>query len=411
MALANGIGDLYVADPTLVLELNTGATTGLDPVDHKICVPGGPVSSVAASPDASASAGASATAGACPSPTIKAPTQLAFSADTTDAAKQYLATANGTRDIYRINIVDLTVQAPITMSDDVTAIAHPKGNTLYVALAGSKTLMYVGDSDTTASNGASMSKGVPDILAADARDTHVVAAKTGEPWVAIVDASGTVNYPTLPQGGNVVAIAIARDEGAAYVATTGPNRLYRIDLVKHTVLWSPSLPEEPTAVAALDHYAVVAAGPKLYKVQKSGASLWATTSSDVLALTADLDAGYVYVATSDAVTARSVATPTTSAASIALTGGAPAALAAVPNKASNLPAVHGKPTPTGGTSNNSATGTAKPHRTHAPATDTIDDIVAAGRSVDITTLLLVLGSTIIGVTLGSRYLIKRLVGE
>jgi hypothetical protein len=410
MVLANGVGDIYVADPAMVLELNTGAGNGQVSVDGHICVPGGVISAATAAPAASGSPAASAVPTACPSATVKAPTQLAFSANTSDLSKLYLATANGTPQIYRINIVDLTVQAPITMSANVSAIAHPKGNTLYVALAGSSTLMYVGDSDTTSSNGALMSKGVPDILAADARDTHVVAAKAGATWVAIVDASGSVNYPLLPDGGKVVGAAIARDEGAAYVITSGPNRLYRIDLARHTILWSPTLPETPTAVAALDHYAVVAAGPKLYKVQKSGASLWATLPGDVQQLGADLEAGYVYIATSDTLVARSVAAPADNVARLALPDGAITAMAPVPDKASNLPAGHGKPAATAGTGNGSATGTAKPRKTRAPSTDTISDIVA-GKSVDVTTLLLGLASVVIITTVGSRYLIKRLVGE
>ncbi|MFN8629895.1 MAG: hypothetical protein U0838_06095 [Chloroflexota bacterium] len=220
LVLANGSGDVYASDAKVVLEINSDwAAKGANPLDNAICVPGGVPAPASASPAASGSAtpssspAASSSGGAsaspwpatpspgCPKASIAAPTQIAFSTDL-DTKKLYLATANGTTDLYRIGIENLDVREPVVMSGKVLAIAHPKGANLYVSVAGAQFLMSLGDAENApVPTNARISQGTPDILAADSRDERLLAAKRGASWVAVVDAGDHVTLVAPSSGG------------------------------------------------------------------------------------------------------------------------------------------------------------------------------------------------------------------
>lgn len=379
LALANGVGDLYVADAQGVEEVYLKSSI----IESPIKIPA-------------------------------APSMLAFTAD-----GQTLYTADGTTDLYQIAIVNLEVSGPQKAAKAITAIAHPYGADLFLAYEGSKGLGVLVDGATAFTDGPDL-PAPADLLAADPRETRFAAAAKGDTWVAVVEPSSshvTQVGGSAGVGGKVVGLAVARAEGYVWVATTGPNRVAKVSLATGKVAASIPLDGAPTAITAIEGAAVVAIGSDLVKVRTGAASAFATASGTVLELATDLTAGFVYVATSDRVTAISVATPTASpAASVAMPSGKPAALAPVPNKGSSLVSAT-----TGGTEASAGTGasagtngssTAKPGKTHAPATDTDDapgPLRIAGR--DVTNLLLGVGALIVVVVIGSRYLIKRMVGE
>jgi hypothetical protein len=406
-ALANGVGDLYVADPQHVEEV----WLLHNQIEQAIAVP----PSATPTGSAAASGTPAAVAATCTSPAPStggpAPTALSFTAD-----GRTLYTANGSASLYTIRISDLCVMGPVAAPAPVSAIGHPKGTSLYVATAGSKTLSTLTDGTSTLADGPEIA-GTPDILAADPRDVRVVAAKRGQPWLAIVDPSlastHMVTYPggTAGIGGEVAAVAIARDESAVWVAMTGANpRVVRIDLSTGRVLNSAPLAGIPGALTAVDHGAVVSVGKTLYLVQGNKASTWAPQEAPVLQLATDLTAGYVYVATATTLSALDVTDPTATPAASVPMPGAPAALAAVPDRASSLPATGGSVKPAASGNDANAAATAKPSRTHAPSTDTVSGLVD-GRSVDPATVLLGVGALVITVAVGSRHLLKRFITD
>jgi hypothetical protein len=383
LVLANGVGDLYVADPSGVRELYLKNQT----TESLITVP-------------------------------EVPTQLAFTAD-----GQTLYTAKGTASLYRIDIATLNVSGPTTAKGPITALAHPQGSSLYLALQGSKALGVLMDGATTILDGVTLTS-VPNLLAADPQDPHVVAASTTGTWVSIIEptnAKVTQVGGTSGLGATVVAMSVARASGYVWVATANQNRVYLISLSTGQVVSSvPVSAGAPTAITALGNYAVVSVGKKLYKVVAKSVTAWATAPGTVLGLSSDLTAAFVYVATSDKVTALDVTKPTAApAASVGMPKGAPSALAPVPNKGSSLAAVGGTkagagPGSSGGTSgttNATTRATPKPKKTHAPATDTVSGFAPGSPGMDASTVLAALGALVVTVTLGSRYVIKRLVGE
>ena len=365
VVLANGVGDLYVADPKGVLEVYLKTST----IESPITVPA-------------------------------APTMLAFTAD-----------------VYQIAISSLGVTGPTHAATPIVALAHPIGSSLFVAYRGAKTLGVLVDGAATFIDGPTLPAS-PDILAADPRETRFAAAAKGDTWVAIVEPSSSKVTEVGGSGGiggKVVAMAVARAEGYVWVATSAPNRVALVSLSTGKVASSAPLDGAPTAITALGKFAVVAVGSSLVKVQAGAASAWAQASGPVLELASDLTASYAYVATADKVTALSVANPKASpAASVAVPNGAPAALAPVPNRGSSLGAAGGGDQ--GGTGASPGTGngksTAHPAtKTHAPATDTVLGDGMRISSSDLTTVFIVVGAVIVAVLVGSRLLIKRLVGE
>jgi DNA-binding beta-propeller fold protein YncE len=371
IALANGVGDLYVADSNVVNEVYLKTST----IESPITVPA-------------------------------APTMLAFTAD-----GQTLYAADGTTDLYQIRISDLAVSGPTRAPKPITAMAHPFGASLFLALAGSSSLSVLQDGATAFIAGPTL-PAAPDLLAADPRETRFAAAAKGAGWVAIVEptSSKVIRVGGASGiGGKVVAIAIARAEGEVWVATSGPDRVALVSLASGKVVSSAPLDGAPVAITALDKFAVVAVGSSLYKIKSGAASAWATASGRVLALASDLSAQYVYVATATRVTAHAVAHPqATPAASVAMPNGAPTALAPVPNRGSSLAAAGGDATANAAAANPKST--SRPAQTHAPATDALGGVAIGGRTVDLATLLAGVGAVVLAVLVGSREVIKRLVG-
>jgi hypothetical protein len=383
IALANGVGDLYVADPSGVRELYLKTQT----TESLITVP-------------------------------EIPTKLAFTPD-----GQTLYAAGGTTDLYQVDIATLNVSGPTSAKGPIVALAHPEGSALYMAFDGSKTLGVLMDQAATVLDGATLTA-APDLLAADALDPRLVAGSTSGTWVSIFEpASGKVIQVggTSGIGATVVAMSVARASGYVWVATKNQNRVFLISLSNGRVVSSvPISAGVPTAITALDDYAVVAVGSKLYKVVAKSVTPWATAAGPVVALSSDLTASFVYAATADSVTALDVTDPTAApAAAVGLPKGAPTALAPVPNRGSSLANTSG--TPTGavpsiagtsgrGSGGTDAAGTSRPGRTQAP-TDTVSGLVPGGPGMDAAAVLLGLGVLILATTLGSRYLIRRLVGE
>jgi len=390
LALANGVGDLYVADPSAkaVLEVYLKTSSIEKPID------------VQSAADA-----------------------LAFTPD-----GQTLYSSDGSTDLYQTRISDLSVTGPVKAAAPVTAIAHPMGSSLFLALQGSRQLSVLIDGSSTVIDGPTL-PAVPTLLAADSREARFAAADAGGTWVSIVEpASGKVVEANQgkPLGGKVVAMAIARAEGYVWVATTGQDRVFLISLSTGAVVNSAPLNDgPPTAIAALGNYAVVASGARLDKVVAQSVTPWATAPGQVSGLAADLYAAFLYVATTDKVTALDVADPrATPQASVTMPGGTkPGALAPVPNKGSSLTSTGGTapsagttPSATPSPSGRAAAATPgmptpTPRRTHAPATDTVPAARASGPGADLGSLLLGVGAVVVAVVVGSRYLIRRLIGE
>lgn len=379
VVLANGIGDLYVADSAGIDEVYLKASTIEKPITDLPAVP----------------------------------SLLAFTPD-----GQTLYTASGSTDLYQIKISDLSHTGPTRTSAPVTALAHPFGSSLFVATEGSRTLSVLTDGGTSFADGPTLPS-APDLLAADPRETRFAAAARDGSWVAVVEPASSKVIAVGGSsgiGGKVVAMAVARAEGYVWVATASPNRIALVSLSTGKVASSAPLDAAPTAVAALGKFAVAATGDDLWKVQGSKASAWATAPGPVLGLAADLSAQFVYAAVSDKVVALAVAHPTASpAASVVLPKGPPTALAPVPNRGSSLStsdssgAAASAPSSQGGSS---AKATTAPRKTHAPSTDTLGAL-ATGRTpgMDPATLVLIVGGVVVAVVAGSRLLIKRLVGE
>lgn len=377
IALANGIGDLYVSDPKGVLELYLKASI----IENQI-------------PDLPA-----------------APTMLEFSAN---GATLYAS--DKSTDLYQIRISDLSHSGPTRTVTPITAMAYPFGSSLFVAVRGSKTLRVLADGTASFADGPTL-PAAADLLAADPRETRFAAAAKGGSWVAIVEPASSKVISVggaAGIGGKVAAMAVARAEGYVWVATTAPNRVALVSLSTGQVASSAPLETAPTSVTALGKFAVASTGSDLFRVQGTKATAWAKAPGGVLDLAADLSAQFVYIATSDKVVALSVANPKASpAASVSLKDGAPGALAPVPNRGSSLAATTGADTsPAPSAHNGAAAATGKPQKTRAPATDALGPLSTGGpASIDLGTLALGLVTVVGGVVLGSRYLIKRLIGE
>jgi hypothetical protein len=366
-ALANGLGDLYVAVPEGVAEVRL--------VDERI--------------EATVDAGAA--------------TGLAF---TNDGA--YLFVVDDAGALSRIDIETISLDKTYTLPAAALAVAHPEGDALLLALEGQRALGVLADGSDDPTTGPEL-RGMPDLIAADRLDHRAVAARYGEPWVDIVETpSGSVESATLD--GEVVALAVADDTGYAYAATTGPNRLWRVALDTGSVDWGGKLDGKPSAVTAVDDAAIVAVGADLVRVTGEDVVPWSETDDDVTALATSDEGQFVYLATADAVLAIDKDHPTAEPrATVALDE--PTALAPV-HKASTLVANGGQTIDPEDGSAGSANGT-HPQSTKAPATDTEDGPGPLWRRAgpDPVVLFGGGGAIVLLVLLASRELIKRSVGE
>jgi DNA-binding beta-propeller fold protein YncE len=374
VVLANGLGDLYVATAGGVDEVYLLGNEVVTTVDIK---PGR--------------------------------SRLAFTAD---GATLYAG--DGADSLVRINIKDIAVDKQFTLPGHATAIVHPRGNALLLAYPDSKSLGVLFDGDDAPIAGASL-PGAANLLAADPRETRVVAAESGAGWVAIVQPfTSTVTRVDVggDVGAKIEALAVARDEGGVYVASTAPDRLSYVDFATGKVAWTAALDGAPVAVAAIPSAAIVAIGGRLVRVAAGEAKAWATTPADVTDLAASYEGKFLYAATGKTVVAIAVAAPTAPpAASVDIASGAPMALAPVP-KASTLVTEVGTGTGTGHTgtgpgqtaSGGSAGGTA------APATDTEDGGPLFRKpAADQTWLFGTAALIALVVALVSRYALKRVV--
>jgi hypothetical protein len=291
--LANGVGDLYVATPAGV---------------HEVYLLGGSVVETV--------------------PIEPGPVRLAFTPD-----GRSLYAGDGSRSLVRIDLESISLAQTYHLPAAAAGIAHPRGDALLLAYPDSRALGILIAGDDTPSAGPGL-PGPADILAADRRETRVVAAARGQSWVAIVEpASAAVTKVDVE--GKVTAIAIARDEGFAYVATTGPDRLALVSLDSGTVTWSTPLDGAPADVTAIPSAAIVAVGDRLVRVAAGKAGPWTDLPADTLRLATSDEGGFVYAGTASTVYAIAVADPTAKpAASVKIPGGTPATLAPVPRSSS-----------------------------------------------------------------------------
>lgn len=341
VALANGIGDLYVGQPAGVVEIYLR--------DEK----------VETTVDALAD-----------------PTTLAFWNDGTR-----LYAGDGRKQLVLIDIESLEVANTFTLTEDVPAIAHPKGDTLYLAVPSQKALSLIADGDTAVKTGPGL-EGAADLLAADRRDYHVVAAKAGDSWVDVVDSVDNT-VAKVAVDGKVVGVTVAAGDALAYIATTRPNAVVAVSLTSGTVSWTAPLEKEPTHVTWVGtespYSAIVDQGKELWRASKPAtgtpaAVAWSTLEQQPGTLATSDEGGFVYAATKDGVTTVSLEKPTAQPPAEVALAKEPPVLAPVP-KDSSLSKASGEPSANGnGNGGQSGTGgsdaTNPPAPTKAPATDT-----------------------------------------
>jgi hypothetical protein len=337
-ALANGIGDLYAAQAAGIAEIHVSSSSVVSTIKLDLT-----------------------------------PSALAFAAD-----GHTLYATTGTPRVARVDIGTLDVLAPIQVPAAAVAIAYPKGSDLLVAMTGEQQLAIV---DTT---GGSITRSAPlpgpsDLLAADRRDVRVVAAQRGKPWVAVVrPADGTVR--TVAVEGQVAAVAVDRATNHALVATTSPNKVFRLSLDDLSVTWEAPLPGAPAGIVAMADRVVASGGNTVWSVAQSGATTWQTTTDPITAITASDEGKVLYAVVGSKIDAfTGSGGPSRQVAVVANTTSA--ALAAVP-RVSSLGGAGGlSPTP-GPTGDNAQAGKtpapsghASPHPTPGtPSTDTIADV-------------------------------------
>jgi len=377
IALANGVGDLYVAGPDGVVEVFLAGRRIETTVDI---------------------GGAAAT--------------LAF---TNDGSSLFVVDAKG--GLARINIETINVDRTYTLAKDAAAIAHPKGTSLYIALAGEAALAVLPQDETATTEGATLS-GAADLLAADRRENRIVAAQAGHSWLDILEPA-SAHVTRVQVDGDISAIAVARSEGYAYVAMEAPNQVVRVSLATGETDWKVDLAGAPSALTAVPEAAIVAVGDALYRVKGGRAAEWSTAKTGVTGpiteLTTSDEGAFVYVGTDAGVIAVNAAQPDAApAAEVAVPEGV--WLAPIPKESSlykGTGAGTGPESSTGtgeGTSSGNGTGTAA---SHAPATDTEGDGGPLWRRSGPDPLLLfgVGGVIVLVVLLGSHALMKRTVGE
>jgi DNA-binding beta-propeller fold protein YncE len=258
-ALANGVGDLYLASPSGVLEIRVSTSTVVSTID------------------------------------VTPPAQsLAFTPD-----GKTLYVGSGDTRVTPIDIETLAVGGAVSTPGAITALAFPAGQTLVGAMPLRRTLAFV----TVHGNAVSESAELPgpgNLLAGDRRDPRVAVAEAGQSWLDVVDPATSTAKKTTVEGG-IRALAIDREKGGVLVATASPNALLRIDLTTLTVTWSVPLAGTPTAVSALLSTDVVAGGSTLWAVSATKATAFAKTRDAVVSMAASDDGDFLHVAESGSV--------------------------------------------------------------------------------------------------------------
>lgn len=253
-ALANGVGDLYVASSAGVLEVHVQTSTVVSTI-----------------------------------PLTPAPQSLAFSPD----GLTLYASGSGPN-VTPIDIATLDVQTAITMPGPVAALAFPAGQVLVAEMPTRRTLAFAVIHGGTVTESAQL-PGAGNLLAADRRDARVAVAEAGKSWLEIADpATSTLRKTTV--AGSIVALAIDRDRGGVLVATQNPNSLIRVDLTSLVATWTVKLPGSPASVAPMALGAVVGGGTSLWKVDGTIATPFATTRQPALVLTASDEGSVLHVA-------------------------------------------------------------------------------------------------------------------
>jgi DNA-binding beta-propeller fold protein YncE len=290
-AVANGVGDLYVASPSGVLEVHVASSSI--------------VSTIPLSPS---------------------PQSLAFSPDGLT-----LYASNAGTNVTPIDIMTLNVQTSISLPGPVSSLAFPSGQVLVAAMPLRRSLAFVTVHGAAVTESAEL-PGPGNILAGDRREARVAVAEAGANWLEVVDpGTETMRKTTVP--GGIVALAIDRGQGAVVVATQNPNAVLLVDLTSLATTWSVDLPATPTAVAAMASTIVAGGGTSLWKVDGQTATTLATTSRLVETLTVSDEGAVLHVAEASDVEVFDAAG--TLQRTISLRGDqSPVAMAAVPRGSS-----------------------------------------------------------------------------
>jgi DNA-binding beta-propeller fold protein YncE len=251
---ANGVGDLYVATSSGVLEVEVATSAVKETI-----------------------------------PIVPSPTALAFSPDGTT-----LYSTGGSAHVTPIDIATLDLQQAIVMPGPVVGLAMPAGQILVGAIPTRRTLGFAVVHGGAVTESAQL-PGAGNLIAADRRDARVAVAEAGKSWLEIVDpATNTLRKTTV--AGGIVALAIDRDHGGVLVATQNPNSLIRVDLTSLISTWTVGLSAAPVALAPLASAAIVSSGTDLWKVDGKKAAKFATARQAVIALTASDEGAYVHAA-------------------------------------------------------------------------------------------------------------------
>lgn len=332
--LANGVGDLYVASSSGVLEVHVSTSTVVNTI-----------------------------------PMVPGPQSLAFSPD-----GRTLFVSSGGSGVIPIDIASLGVQAQVQMPGPVSALAFGSGEILVGAMPTRRTLAFAVIHGGAMTESAQL-PGAGNLLAADRRDARVAVAEAGKSWLEVVDpATATLKKTTV--AGGIVALAIDREKGGVLVATQDPNTLIRVDLTSLLVTWTVTLPAAPNAVAALATTAVVSGGSKLWKVDGKTAANLATAKQSVVALVASDEGSFLHVAEATGIEAFD-ATGKLQKTLDLTDQRAPVAMAAIPS-GSSLFLGQGSTgeTPAPGGNKPNSLSTPKPPTTSLAVVDTVRDIAS-----------------------------------
>jgi len=255
-ALANGVGDLYVASPGGVLEVHVATSTVVSTI-----------------------------------PVAPSPQSVVFSPD----GRTLYASSSGAN-VTPIDIETLDVQTSLTAPGPISSLAFPAGQVLVATMPQRRTLAFFTVHGGTVAESAQL-PGPGNILAGDRREARVAVAEAGSDWLEVVDpGTETMRKATLP--GEIVAMAIDRDRGGVLVATRNPDAVLLVDLTSLATTWTVTLPGQPDAVAAMASTVVVGGGTTIWKVDGKTASAFATARKQVLVLTPSDEGSVIHVAES-----------------------------------------------------------------------------------------------------------------
>jgi DNA-binding beta-propeller fold protein YncE len=253
-ALANGVGDLYLASPAGVLEVHVSTAT----VVSKIEMP-------------------------------QPPQSLAFTPD----GKTLYVGSGGAR-VTPIDIETLALGSDIATPGPVSALAFPAGQILVGAMPQRRSLVFITVHGNEIAESAEL-PGPGNLLAGDRRDPRIAVAEAGGNWLEVIDpATQQARKTTL--AGLIQALAVDRTGGDLLVATSEPDALLKIDLTTLVVARTMNLPGIPSSVVAMPEAAVVSGGTNLWYVTDEGAVPFATTRDRVVGLAASDEGKFVHVA-------------------------------------------------------------------------------------------------------------------